>query len=100
MSRGSLSTTVSLLQWISGLFGRFFDGGKIYGLEAYFTQHCNTSPSVHVTSGEIVKLDLEDTPALYFLAEVKAPQAVPASELREIHKAKLAYGAVRIVQDG
>jgi hypothetical protein len=88
------------LQWISGLFGRFFDGGKFMAWRLISLQHCNTSPSVHVTSGEIVKLDLEDTPALYFLAEVKAPQAVPASELREIHKAKLAYGAVRIGQDG
>ena len=63
-------------------------------------QQCNTSLSVQGRSGEIGKLDLEDTPALYFLGEVKALQAVPADELCEIHKAKLAYGGVRLVQEG
>jgi hypothetical protein len=80
--------------------GEFSTEEKFMAWRLISLQHCNTSPSVHVTSGEITKLDLDNTPALYFLAEVKALQAVLTNELREIHKAKLAYGAVRIIQDG
>jgi len=40
------------------------------------------------------------SPALYFLDELEVLMNRTPEERREIHNAKLAYGAVRIVQDG
>ena len=41
-----------------------------------------------------------EIPASYFLAEILALHQLSPDALREIHKAKLAYGDVRLWQDG
>ena len=41
-----------------------------------------------------------EEPAPYFLAEILSLHKLGADERREIHKAKLAYGEVRLWQDG
>ena len=40
-----------------------------------------------------------EEPAPYFLAEILALDRLSLDERREIHKAKLAYGEVRLLQD-
>jgi hypothetical protein len=40
------------------------------------------------------------SPALYFLDEIESLMRRTPEDRREIHQAKLEYGAVRIVQDG
>ena len=41
-----------------------------------------------------------ETPAPYFLAEILYLHRLSQEERREIHRAKLAYGDVRLWQDG
>jgi hypothetical protein len=41
-----------------------------------------------------------EIPAPYFLAEILSLDKLSLDERREIHKAKLAYGDVRLWQDG
>jgi hypothetical protein len=41
-----------------------------------------------------------ETPAPYFLAEILYLHKLSLDERREVHKAKLAYGDVRLWQDG
>jgi hypothetical protein len=41
-----------------------------------------------------------ETPSLYFLSEIPALLHRTPKERREIHRAKLAYGDVRLWQDG
>jgi hypothetical protein len=41
-----------------------------------------------------------EIPAPYFLAEILALQRLSPEERREIHRTKLAYGEVRLWQDG
>ena len=43
--------------------------------------------------------DAMETPALYFLSEIPALLNRTPEERREIHKAKLTYGEVRLLQD-
>ena len=49
--------------------------------------------------GQVGQARVEETPALYFLAEILALGDRTPDDLREIHKAKLAYPDVRIVQE-
>jgi len=41
-----------------------------------------------------------ESPAPYFLSEIMSLQRLSLDERREIHKAKLTYGEVRLLQDG
>lgn len=63
-------------------------------------QHCNGSSSVEPLPQPTHRLTIEDMPALYFMAELKALQGLGGAELREIHQAKLAYPGQRIIQEG
>ena len=63
-------------------------------------QHCNTPLRDGLEAVSEPKSTPEETPALYFLAELIALKARSVSELREIHLAKLAYPGSRIIQDG
>ena len=62
-------------------------------------QHCNTSSNSEPPALHSNALNIDEVPALYFLAELKALRAIPDTDLREIHKAKIAYGGVRLMQD-
>lgn len=42
----------------------------------------------------------EETPALYFLAEILAIRERTSEELTEIHRVKLTYPGQRLIQDG
>ena len=51
--------------------------------------------------GQVVQAGQEpESPAPYFLAEILALHRLSPEERREIHKTKLAYGDVRLWQDG
>jgi hypothetical protein len=47
-----------------------------------------------------VERPLSEIPAPYFLAEILSLHRLSQDERREIHRAKLAYGDVRLWQDG
>ena len=51
-------------------------------------------------STETPRTPQRELPASYFLAEILALHRLSPEELREIHKAKLVYGDVRLWQDG
>ena len=50
--------------------------------------------------GQVGQVQVEETPALYFLGEVLALSNRNQEDLREIHKAKLTYPGVRLIQEG
>jgi len=50
--------------------------------------------------GQVGQVRVEEIPALYFLGEVLALTNRNQGDLREIHKAKLAYPGVRLIQEG
>jgi hypothetical protein len=62
-------------------------------------QHCNTSLPIDPETTWQPTLTIDEIPAPYFLAELRKLQALPVSDLREIHLAKLAHPGSRIVQD-
>jgi len=51
--------------------------------------------------GQVVQAGQDhEIPAPYFLAEILALHRLSPEERREIHRTKLAYGEVRLWQDG
>ena len=62
-----------------------------------------TQVPVNIDENMSVDCDYQPTvpevPAPYFLAEILALHRLSLDERREIHKAKLAYGEIRLLQD-
>ena len=50
--------------------------------------------------GQVGQVRVEEIPALYFLGEVLALSNRNQEDIREIHRAKLAYPGVRLIQEG
>jgi len=65
-------------------------------------QHCNTPTVFDSEPIPNPLMSVEDLPALYFLNEIRGllSHNHTPEELREVHKAKLAYAGVRLWQDG
>ena len=66
-------------------------------------QHCNTPGDQGRDFGEApdptFPVDIDDIPATYGLSEILALRNRSIGEAREVHRAKVAYGGQRIVQD-
>ena len=65
---------------------------------------CETVETPEMPKRPLCKRDLrevswEEIPTLYFLGEVLALRNRNQEDLREIHKAKLAYPGVRLIQE-
>ena len=50
--------------------------------------------------GQVGQVGVEETPALYLLAEILALGDRTPDDLREIHQAKLTFPGLRVVQEG
>ena len=50
--------------------------------------------------GQVGQVQVEEIPAPYFLDEALALRNRNQEDIREIHRAKLAYPGVRLIQEG